>query len=964
VVRKYLALAGFLLRADLGQSIAIILVAVAFMWGAPGGVFVALDTVADSLPWSKLFANAHVHNPLLSDTVAQYYPWRHFFDETLGSGTWPLWNPYILAGHPTFASINEQVFYPLNILFAVLPAPISFGWLALVHLAIAGIGVRAFAKLTLRDDPSAFLAGVAFMLSGPVVVWLEYPAFLSTWAWTGWIFFFLERLLRQRQPRDAALLGLAIGVELLGGQAQYSLYLALMVTAYAAARLSARALGHEPSVRSAFCLSLLASAIGGGIGAIAYVPALELTGQVNRAPSDLPTLLGSALPLTSAVTFVLPNALGSPTRGDFVGFGNYNESIVYLGLLPVVLVGLLPLVALARRTAPSKLTWNPASWGGSDDRLVLAIFGTTALVVVLLLFGWRPAVTLFWEIPPVRYFGLNRLSIVLTFVVGWLAALSYARLAVNGRLRWVLTFVVLGAGGVLLGALALGALAQRNRPGPEAFAWHDLKVALVLAALGTAALIGRIWSNRTGRAGTMLRWLGPVALAADLFWFGHDYNTVLSRDLLSTGPLAPLGSLPTGPFAARSAGLSPERLVFPPNLGMVWNIPTPDGYVSEAVDRYAAFAEHANVVTKSFGGTRFQAAQPSFNFLKFSQIRAPYIDLLGVRYIVAQPELELPDIFRRAQGAESPPIAGATTVGATFYARQNGLNRIDVYPVATSHTSNGWIALHLVSDPGSTEHIAYVRVANREAAAGHPLSFWFKPIANSAGRSFYFYLDAPDASPNDAVTLAEGNDTGQDTVGTLLHDGRPRPGVLSFDAYATPLANWPKVTESNDLAVYQNPEALPRGFLVERIRVATDDQFYESLDRGTIDPHRVAVVSGTPPPDLGPALLDGPNAPALPAELLSAGTQEVVLRTSASHPALLVVSNVWYPGWQATVDGIGRPVERVDATFQGVYLTAGEHTVRLVFAPTSLKIGLLLGLAGATAAVLAFTWRPRCRSRD
>ena len=180
--RQRVTISARRLPASVAQSVTLALLAGILLWPAllAGGVLVPVDVAGGVLPWAALPGTTSRHNALLSDVLLQYYPWRQFDYAALRSGAWPLWNPYILAGHPTSASINEQAFYPLNALLAFLPAAQVFGWLAWLHLTIAGVGTRAFARLHLHDDASACLAGIAFMLGGPLVVWLEYPPFLST----------------------------------------------------------------------------------------------------------------------------------------------------------------------------------------------------------------------------------------------------------------------------------------------------------------------------------------------------------------------------------------------------------------------------------------------------------------------------------------------------------------------------------------------------------------------------------------------------------------------------------------------------------------------------------------------------------------------------------------------------------------------------------------------------------------
>lgn len=70
------------------------------------------------------------------------------------------------------------------------------------------------------------------------------------------------------------------------------------------------------------------------------------------------------------------------------------------------------------------------------------------------------------------------------------------------------------------------------------------------------------------------------------------------------------------------------------------------------------------------------------------------------------------------------------------------------------------------------------------------------------------------------------------------------------------------------------------------------------------------------------------------------------IRTDAESRQLLVVSESYYDGWEARVDGRPERVIRVYGDFMGVVLEAGKHSVRLVFQPESLRAGRNLSLAG------------------
>lgn len=95
----------------------------------------------------------------------------------------------------------------------------------------------------------------------------------------------------------------------------------------------------------------------------------------------------------------------------------------------------------------------------------------------------------------------------------------------------------------------------------------------------------------------------------------------------------------------------------------------------------------------------------------------------------------------------------------------------------------------------------------------------------------------------------------------------------------------------------------------------------------------------------------------------------LVVRASSDEDGFLVVSEVAYPGWQATIDGEPVPVFVANGLLRAVALPAGEHVVELRFESPTLLVGMLISLASlamvvpACAATLAspstFRWPPR-----
>ncbi len=81
-------------------------------------------------------------------------------------------------------------------------------------------------------------------------------------------------------------------------------------------------------------------------------------------------------------------------------------------------------------------------------------------------------------------------------------------------------------------------------------------------------------------------------------------------------------------------------------------------------------------------------------------------------------------------------------------------------------------------------------------------------------------------------------------------------------------------------------------------------------------------------------------------------TQLNTISLTVSTPAdgYLVLSEVYYPGWQATVDGQPAPILRANYAFRAVRLGPGHHTVVMSFSPPSWYIGL--AVSGLTVLCL------------
>lgn len=150
-----------------------------------GAVALPLPVVTYGAPWSFSYDRAPIiGNTLISDLVTRYYPHRLFYAQEIAAGRLPLWNPYLLSGTPYMAMGNTSVFYPLSLLFVLLPTAYAFGFVAWLHWTLAGVFAWLLARYHGVSAYVALMAAVVVMGNSTYAKWLGIPDIggVATWA--------------------------------------------------------------------------------------------------------------------------------------------------------------------------------------------------------------------------------------------------------------------------------------------------------------------------------------------------------------------------------------------------------------------------------------------------------------------------------------------------------------------------------------------------------------------------------------------------------------------------------------------------------------------------------------------------------------------------------------------------------------------------------------------------------------
>jgi len=96
---------------------------------------------------------------------------------------------------------------------------------------------------------------------------------------------------------------------------------------------------------------------------------------------------------------------------------------------------------------------------------------------------------------------------------------------------------------------------------------------------------------------------------------------------------------------------------------------------------------------------------------------------------------------------------------------------------------------------------------------------------------------------------------------------------------------------------------------------------------------------------------------------VSESNNRLVLQATAEENSLLVLSDTYYPGWKAFVDGKKTKIYRADYTFRAIPLSAGPNRVEFVYDPLSFKLGALFTFLGIIGCAVIYLIRRKPNNR-
>jgi hypothetical protein len=911
------------------------------------------------------------------DLFTYFYPYRDYVARSLRAGHLPIWNPYLFCGAPLLANPQSAVLYPLHWPLLWLDPPKMVALSMALHLCMAGVFAYAYARESHRLRPlAAFGGALAFAGSGFVVSQAEQINQLNVTAWLPLSLLLLEvaagSLGRQRQ-RAVVLLGVTVALQFLAGhtQAFYINMVALGIAALwpgvarviastwllmgravwrRAERVDTRTRAQGPhwqrSSASRLCIYLAATLLGLGLAGAQLLPTMELSRLSMR---------GGGLPYRQAVSFSLrPRLLLLTLLPSFGHEDLFGEHLGYMGILPLGL-------ALLGALAPKLNCRNDRQRAHHHGFLVcLALVG-----LALALGGYNPTYWLLYKIVPgiALFRAPGRWLVLYTLGIATLVGTGIQQLisadeptlhVLRRRLSRAGMACVVAMTIALL--LSLGPVSVLTPPtAPTLLVWIVLGIATwLLLWLGLGRRLQR------GRYQLILVLFLGVELLAASQKLPHNHPTAPqaysflqpSLSVLHTdGSLYRFVSIIHPHFdpgnmrdiqANFASQLSPRSLydyiiaaklkaILERNLPMRYGVSSLDGYdggvlpLDSFLELQRLFLPEERILVDGRLRERLQRI-PDGQLLSLLNVKYAitdkvtdvwsenvYYDLSHEAVLEAE-QLVLPSMPREfpstglgivsfldgsEQVAEGTPVAEVTVIGSPLPGERDSEQRFHL--VAGIHTGEG-----RYTDDG----VAHSRPEVRFNWAGNQ------------GSSYVARL-----------TWAEPLIIQQLKIRSLLSEGRLHLRGLSlvddrvgaFEPVIISTQGHYRLIHNGALKIYENLDVLPRAFLSQApLSVPQLDQQMKT---------RIAREAGQ-------------------ARILSYAPEIVVVEVDTDRDGYLILTDTFYPGWNATVDGKAVPIIRVEPCFRAVRVEAGQHRVEFSYQPLSLRFGMVLSGISLLIALL------------
>ena len=159
----------------------------------------------------------------------------------------------------------------------------------------------------------------------------------------------------------------------------------------------------------------------------------------------------------------------------------------------------------------------------------------------------------------------------------------------------------------------------------------------------------------------------------------------------------------------------------------------------------------------------------------------------------------------------------------------------------------------------------------------------------------------------------------------------------------------------DDGHVLKLQDFMPRAFMVRKAIAVPSEKVLDFMMSDDFNPAKMVVVE----PQYRRFILPDDNEENFEGSCLIThyDNEAIRIKASANQACYLVLSEIYYPGWEATVDGKKMPILRGNYLFRVVPLDRGTHEVQLNFVSWPFRIGAIVSVFTLVCSLLFIVWR-------
>ncbi len=887
--------------------------------------------------WPAILAGKYF---VTGDSLVYAYPLRLAAWEMIRQGTLPLWTPNILSGYPLLAMAPLGLGYPLTWGYLFLPGHVAEQVYLLAPFLLTPAFIYAFLRTAGRSRTASLLAGLSFTYGGMMSGGMAHNGmFNNAVMWLPLMLIAIERARTGKLSLCVIGFTLAYTLAIMTGLGQGFLYSGVIALGYATFLALSSTTDRWKPLAVCVCGIMLAA----GLAAFQILETMHAQRlSIRRELSYQIFSGGSFAPKEFWNSFMAP-----------IYHFNY-EVTAYLPLL----AAFMALAAvLALRTDFRVLFW-----------LVVAILGA-----MLMMGDHTPLYKLIYRIPVINLFRIPwRHAFEWTFAVsilsayGWDEMVKLIRRSSYKKRNDVIGLILLAAviaAGVIVWKLVTRPILTGVTLWPVGFSenafvflkvgytllllfavwwawkWMDgrwrsmlLVTSIVIGCFWEQYILGSFWIHRQMNPGSYYTQISPPSR------FLQDYPPEQNRIYSSI---------------ARGFILDLPRAE-PHNISVRRGFHDAAGYEPLMPERYS----------KAFGsGWSFDT--PAFSSPVDRQILSPrwqILDLLNVRFLAefaAPPEsytekegarFSGSDISLDLQPGKTIDLAGSgapvdSLSLVTTLANSANLAQGEKVARVIIHTGDGRsIERELRAGDDSAEW-AHER-PDVKANIRHSLARIFDSRPGDDQNSFrshryWTVINLGERTIIDRVELSSVTEKASVAVWkATLYDST---GAGAFMLTQRLPDHWHKVYNHDNVQIYENQRVLPRTWLVPQAKVVGADEAL-SIIRGereeSFNPREIALLElqdkaevKIPKDNSG---IDGQS------RIVSYESNRLVIEISADKPSVLVLSEPFYPGWEASIDGRPATVFPANYLLRGVIMPEGKHRVEMQYQAPAAMIGAIV----------------------